>query len=447
MTDVYATSGYWQDIQDAIDLASAEDNVLIPKCEDSFVDVDESWSGSRVVVPDGVNLFGSSTERDANDQVIEYKTILSIPWDMPGGDPLIPYLFRFNGASSRRISDIQFKGYREIDPDSTEMIAAIRLYSGIDFRIDHCSFLSMCGGAIQAFGEAANEYKIRGLIDHCEAINPNGVPAPYASRTVDCGFFPTRTTGNLEWEDNVDKVLGQYTDYTVFIEDCYFEKWRHCVTTNCGSHYVFRHNIIQNDIGYFSLDAHGMDVPNISTRAIEIYENQLLDCIGWSGFFHAITIRGGAAVIFNNTVTDYAHFAYLSRENAVEKYWPHDIWVWNNNLPDGVNPITPYNDEIKGAPVEGEDYFLYEKPDYEPYQYPHPLQGGQPKMEKTTRADFGSQKFYDGMGKEITSRVIDLYTLEKDNAELEDFKRYYNGLGRDISIPVMTQAKKIRKKS
>jgi len=72
--------------------------------------------------------------------------------------------------------------------------------------------------------------------------------------------------------------------------------------------------------------------------------------------------------------------------------------------------------------------------------------GGQPKTEKPTRANFGSQKFYDGMGKEITSQVIDLYTLEKDNAELEDFKRYYNGMGRDISIPVMTQAKKIRKK-
>jgi len=69
------------------------------------------------------------------------------------------------------------------------------------------------------------------------------------------------------------------------------------------------------------------------------------------------------------------------------------------------------------------------------------------KTTKPTRADFGSQKFYDGMGKEITSQVIDLYTLEKDNAKLEDFKRYYNGLGRDISIPVMTQAKKIRKKS
>jgi len=68
------------------------------------------------------------------------------------------------------------------------------------------------------------------------------------------------------------------------------------------------------------------------------------------------------------------------------------------------------------------------------------------KTKKPTRADFGSQKFYDGMGKEITSQVIDLYTFEKDDAEFEDFKRYYNGMGRDTSIPIMRQAKKIRDK-
>jgi len=72
--------------------------------------------------------------------------------------------------------------------------------------------------------------------------------------------------------------------------------------------------------------------------------------------------------------------------------------------------------------------------------------GGQPKTEKPTRADFGSTKFYDDMGKEITSQIIDLYISEKDDHSFKDYKRYYDGMGRDITIPVMSQLKKIRKK-
>jgi len=73
--------------------------------------------------------------------------------------------------------------------------------------------------------------------------------------------------------------------------------------------------------------------------------------------------------------------------------------------------------------------------------------GGDPKMEKVTRASFGSQKYYDGMGKEVTSQVIDLYIHGRNNPQFADFKRYYDGFGREVSHSIMKQIKKIRNKS
>ena len=326
-----------------------------------------------VEIPAGVNLFGAPTERDANGQVVEWKTVLVMPYDVPGDDVVgIPAWFSIIGTADpnrpSRFSDIKLVGYRDFDPSSTSMHLAVSVQSVIDFRIDHCYFRHTAGGGVGVYG-----FHCCGVIDHCKLINEYGTPVPYETRTIGYGVHVSRDWETTEWEDDISRVLGKYLLYTVFIEDCYFEKWRHCVASNNGAHYVFRHNTIKNDFGYGSLDAHGT-YTNVGTRAIEVYENELLDPMPvGTGIKDAIWFRGGGGVVFNNIVTGYERLAYLVNEGEVEKCYPHDIWVWNNDLPAGVSPVVVYTDPVKGGAVEGIDYFLYAKPDYVPYPYPHPL--------------------------------------------------------------------------
>lgn len=377
---ITARSGSAEDIQAAVDQVAATTgtgNVYIPEGRFNFVDEGESWTGARVVVPAGVNLFGATTEKDVYGQVIEWKTILQMPWDEPGVNT--PIWFRVEGSSDpnepSRISDIKFVGYKTADSISCHM--AISMGGGnkggvIDFRVDHCSFLNLNAGIFAVGSEIGGPFDICGVIDHCRFVNEVGDPAgPDAA--VGYGVFVGRGGGwgsSFEpWDDDVDNILGQYTSYTVFVEDCYFKRWRHCIAVRSGAHGVFRHNTIENDWGYGSIDIHG-DSPG---RALEIYENTLIDPLGPDPGFttgEAVWFRAGAGVIFNNVVQGYNLFTLLHRENPDSKYWPHKIWVWDNNL-GGLDPVEPGNGN--GPSVEDVDYFLYEKPNYIPYPYPHPL--------------------------------------------------------------------------
>jgi len=375
---ITAASGYWQDIQVAVNEAATYGiaNVYIPEGTFDFVNVSEDWTGARVVISAGVNLFGAPTERDANDQVVEWKTVLVMPWDVPTGRTWFRIIGTSDPNKPSRFSDIKLVGYRTFDETSTSMHTG--LYAGggneggvINFRVDHCYFLNTAGGGVYAHGSAA-QYgpdTICGVVDHCKFVNTAGVPAPYDSRTVSYGVYVSRGGGwgfdNEPWEDDISEVLGNYTDYTVFVENCHFEKWRHCVVSRNGAHVVLRYSTIQYDFGYGSIDLHG----DYSGRALEVYNCTLSDVITPPAQKDAIWQRGGGGVIFNNTVTDYTKFTCLTRENPSEEYWPHDIWVWNNSLPTGVPPVT------SDGPVEDVDYFLHAPHtfNYQPYPYPHPL--------------------------------------------------------------------------
>lgn len=378
---ITAASGSATDIQAAVDWVVAHGgigNVYIPEGTFNFVEVGEPWM--TVEIPAGVNLFGAPTERGPNelvsgsyDHVVEWKTILVMPWDVPGNDTVgIPRWFRIIGDGDpdkpSRFSDIKLVGYRSIDPESTSMHVAVGVDTVIDFRIDHCYFEHTTAG-VGCHSGYQKPTKIRGVIDHCKFINEHGTPVPYDTRTIGYGVQVRIDDHYYVW-DPIDQVLGHYNNYTVFIEDCYFEKWRHCICTNTGGHIVFRHNTINNDFGYGSLDQHEQRGP-CSGRALEIYENQLLDPIeGWGK--DVIWWRGGGGVAFNNTVVGYDAFACLS-ENAEyqeEIYRPHDIWIWNNSLPPDCVDISVY-----GNLQEGVHYWRHAPHtfNYQPYPYPHPL--------------------------------------------------------------------------
>jgi hypothetical protein len=392
---IAAASGSATDIQAAVNWIVGRGgigNVYIPEGTFNFVEVGESWTGVRVVIPAGVNLFGAPTERYANGTVVEWKTVLRLPWDVPGswlggsgtppqqGGPKGLKWFQITGSGDpnkpSRVSDIKFVGYRSVDNTSKMIIGGISIEKVMDFRVDHCYFEHICGGGVTASGVSG-----RGVIDHCFFVNPVGQrgPGDWDTDTIGYGVMASRGMGDL-WEVDVSKVLGKYTDYTVFIEDCYFEKWRHCVAANSGAHYVIRYSTIKNDFGYGSLDAHGWGtmsdgvVTQVGTRAVEIYNCNIIDAIQYT---HGTFIRGGAGVAFNNTVGGgtYADFIYFSNEAQanVSKCWINDWWVWNNTMLAGCTEIIEY--DPYGNIAEGVNYFRYAPHtfDYEPYPYPHPL--------------------------------------------------------------------------
>lgn len=364
--NVTAISGSARDVQAAVDLVVAHGGigkVSIPEGTFNFVEVGESWV--TVIIPAGIDVFGASTERDVNGQVVEWKTVLVMPYDVPNnswfsiigdGDPDKP----------SRFSDIKLVGYRSIDPYSTSMHTAVSVKAVMDFRIDHCYFEHTTSG-VGVSSEYLGAPRFRGVIDHCKFVNKYGTITPFESRTIDYGVHVL-----LEWHENVwepiEQVLGSYNDYTVFVEDCYFEKWRHCTTTNNGGHIVFRYNTIKDDFGYGSLDQHEYRTQTAG-RAYEIYENQFLDpMVGWGQV--AINWRGGGGVAFNNTVTGYNDFAFIYDygQDQEELYQPHEIWVWNNDL--SCSPISVYGDVQEGVHywLTAPHTFLYT-----PYSYPHPL--------------------------------------------------------------------------
>lgn len=392
LTSAYARSGSAEDIQVAVDqIATAGGgNVYIPAGTFSFVEVGEPWM--TVEIPAGVNLYGAPTRRDADGQVIEWKTVLVMPYEAPDGSTFFHITGEQDPNKPTRFSDIKLVGYREIDSNSITRYNGIIINDVIDFRVDHCYLRNVAGNGITAMVGAYGGHGRKevgkpftcGVIDHCKLVNSHGHVAPAIQDcTVYYGVMVSRGSYSEEWEEDISKVLGHYTNYTVFIEDCYFEKWRHCVASNHGAHYVFRHNTIQYDFSYGSLDAHGWGYildsrVLVGTRAIEVYENQILDPLGYvGGVKDAIYIRGGGGVIFNNTVTGYTKWAYLTQEawDEVSKCQVKDVWVWNNNIPQSCQEIYVVNDPNKNQIIEGRDYFRHAPHTftYELYPYPHPL--------------------------------------------------------------------------
>jgi hypothetical protein len=437
---ITAASGYWQDIQAAVDWIVARGgigNVYIPEGTFNFVNVGEDLGAvgsAKVTIPAGVNLFGAPTERTSglpydgvgqnpNDQVVEWKTILRLPWDVPGTWHYGGVAwFRIVGDSDpnkpSRFSDIKLVGYKSIDSNSMTAHAALRILDVVDFRLDHCYF------GHTTLGVGISGVNTRGVVDHCFFVNPvASIGVTMDECDVFYGVGMSRGSGDL-WENDVTQVLGQYTDYTVFIEDCYFEKWRHVTASNSGAHYVFRHNTIKDDFGYGSIDAHGwfqtrctnpqhgtVDNPpavekmgqwvcgyevlgnpddicgeplggeyftirQVGTRAVEIYGNQILDSIQDR---YGAFIRGGSGVAFNNRMGggNYTILICFSNDARTRpegsKVWVNDVWIWDNTLLEGMTLITKYDPD--GQIIEGENYHLHEPHtfNYQPYPYPHPL--------------------------------------------------------------------------
>jgi hypothetical protein len=292
------------------------------------------------------------------------------------------FILRSNKADSIRISGITFNMY------GTEGGGVYVKGEHHDFRIDHCKFTEANGRPVEI------EDFCDGVIDHCEFLD---------NRITDITIYGD---GDPAWirpkylglEINANNRTG-----VVFIEDCSFtyeQVWveknkpsEHAISSNHGSRYVFRNNII--NVGYYNdgtgshmmgapIDAHGSFEYPPGSVSYEIYNNTIISTHSYRGMF----IRGGTGVIFNNKfngdftvpieLTDYR---LLDNDvSSLPDQRVKDLYLWNNT-DDADTPVPIYVNQGNGNILAdyirlGFEFFDENKIDkgiYTPYTYPHPL--------------------------------------------------------------------------
>lgn len=305
---------------------------------------------TAVVIPEGVTVIGAGM-----DQTILYRD----PGGWAGRDGAILTSSGREGGGPR-ISGLAFLGVRESGDTGEDY--GLRLSGNRDFRIDHCYFEGFGFAAVRIEGEA------RGVVDHSLFVDN------YKEGIGNLGYG-VAVYGDNRWAGDPQPGSGE----AVFVEDNTFLGSRHAIAASGGAHYVFRYNLVRENVEACSVDAHGAGygLPH-GTRYVEIYGNTIEDPAGrWCG----IGIRGGAGVIFQNTIRDFENPILLVLEWGMSEQqkaeYPakdqiQDLWIWDNEIAGG--PAAPrIDDEGRGFIQEGRDYFLQPKPGYVPYDYPHPL--------------------------------------------------------------------------
>lgn len=373
---VYAASCSLSDVQAAIDSAENGDIVQIPAgtCY---------WNGNILTWKE-IHLRGEGPTltiiRKASDERGLF--IYEGTWDSP---------------STPNQGQFKFSGIKLVDPEGPySQLDDTKRTNGLIIRYGARDFL-VYDSEFEGFGNAG--VLVYGYPTTTHALIPDGRcrGVIYNNRFIDC-YMPGLGYGvdvvgtqDIDWE-NYPLALG--TEEAVFIEDNYFKGTRHAVASSRGSRYVFRYNIVEDNIGgEHSIDAHGwtgtVDDVVRGSRQYEIYENEVIG--DPSSRPNGIGIRGGDGVIFNNTmhtgISGYPIF--LTQDNqgiCLETGWPcldqiRELHMWGNTK-DGVAVDTVgtcsecvrlTKEGIEQTLQEGRDFFLYPRPGYTPYPYPHPL--------------------------------------------------------------------------
>jgi len=364
---IIADSGLPEDIQTAVNEAAAAGGGTVYIPEGTFLWNASSFSQTfwgrptGVIIPGGVNVIGAGAD----------KTVLKVVERAPDN----ALMFGVDGeGKSVRISGIHFIGYVV---DETENIGAIRIVDGKDFRVDHCIFENFDGSAITTRKQTATATH-RGVIDHNVFDNPYKLNEGHWVWGYGIIVIAYGGIYDVIWKP-IDEYLGKYEDNVVYIEDNEFHRCRHAIASNEGGYYVARYNLFDEPYpkNFGMVDVHGAASDTVAGgRGLEAYENTLVGAEGYSAS-QAFWIRGGSGVIFNNTMRNILYGVTLERE-SVEEGWVKDLYIWGNVM-DGGTLI-----QNNGDYIEGEDYFLFEKPGYTPYPYPHPLTlGEEPPMPNT----------------------------------------------------------------
>jgi hypothetical protein len=361
-------------VQAAVDSAKSGDIIRIPVGQSKWL--------YRLEIPDDkkITLRGSG---------LITTTISS--------DSLVPGSLINMSSSGSRITQMGFK----LANDNGSGI----LVRGTGWRIDHCRFENLIEQTIEgvhARGNSWDDGSPVGLVDHCEFYNIRVIVTGDASLMA-----------NSIWA----QPLGLGTNNAMFVEDCLFDftKFGNAIDANYGGRYVFRYNIVNDAY----IEAHSLQGTHRATRSWEIYNNSInqVERSMWAPFF----LRGGTGIVFNNTLTgswssgprivvdNRRSFEDLGDGGLCDGTSPWDgnedstgypardqigrstdQWLWtdvNPYPPQELDPFYQWNNQHESELIEvyvhnncgihikeNRDFYnSVEKPDYNPYTYPHPL--------------------------------------------------------------------------
>lgn len=275
----------------------------------------------------------------------------------------------------------------------------IEIINCMDFQIKYCRF--------ENFGNAAisikhNDSIASGLINHNEFVhNCKGYDA------LGLGYGVVVYGENKVWIK--DPKFGSKN--FIFIEDNVFDYHRHSVAAGGCALYVFRYNIVKNNVAgntAHAIDAHEANLVRgsencFSTRAIEVYKNTIINTTFKDGTKNcpdgtpivsgrdadwltecAIRPRGGEAVIHDNVIQGYRFGIgpVVANSNLGTYPIPYQVGYLGANMYVWGNTYTPYNKT--GDCIEfynytpkflfaNKEYFLQKKPNYTSYEYPHKI--------------------------------------------------------------------------
>jgi len=289
----------------------------------------------------------------------------------------------------------------------------IQLINCVDFVIYNCRFEYFGNAAISVFHR---DTIARGLICKNEFYrNAKGFDG------LGLGYGVVLYGENKKWMATPKFGSANF----IFIEDNTFDYHRHAIAAGGCALYVARYNTITNNIiSQFStthaIDAHEARGGSLggenyfSTRAIEAYNNTIINTTFHDGtpivpgqsvsklIERAIAIRGGEAVLYNNTIKGYRFgggidlvsipwgstypipysAGYLSglalgatHTGTSTSQGAGDVFYWGNKFTSYDNyskSVDFYNYQTKYF-TQNRDFHLVAKPGYTPYTYPHPL--------------------------------------------------------------------------
>lgn len=271
-------------------------------------------------------------------------------------------IIEINGGNGGvvRIQGIRFEGFTTENNDYKD--SGIKLNNVQDFRIAYCYFENFGNSGITVSNTSW------GVIDHCVFKNIH-------KKAIGNLGYGESVFGNVYWNETIEPG----SKYATFIEDCDFYGCRHAVASNKSARYVFRHNYVADNTVSHSVDAHGPGFGSeVGTQWVEIYNN-LIEKHRENK--EGIMIRGGEAVVYNNTVNDHREAIVFTLDFDKKIDWsepyPHpwqvqNTWHWNN-FHNGKIAKAFVPNRSENYIQENRDYFNTPKPNYKPFQYPHPL--------------------------------------------------------------------------
>jgi hypothetical protein len=400
--------------------------------------VNTAANGDTLVLPEGEFKLGATVH--ITGKFLSFRgqgmrrTRLYRPESLPDSALANAPMLRF-GASSNASSDIVVSdiGFRSKNPianggdfgngsgGSVASDVGLSFAGVVDFTVTRCHF--------QFFGYAAiavshADTLARGLIYGNQFVrNFKGAVGTGPLIGLGLGYGVVVYGANASWPSNPDFGTNNF----IFVEDNTFEYHRHSIAAGGNGRYVFRYNDVRhNRVGPYThaIDAHEARLTAganyYSTRAVEIYNNTVVNETFWNGtpiapghlgselVERAIGIRGGEAVIHDNYIRGYrfgtglsctvvpagqgypvvSQIGYLSgleygaaHTGTDAAHADGDVFAWNNDFVPYASPASSmalYNydpDEL----VEQRDYHAQPRPGYVPYTYPHPRRSLSPR--------------------------------------------------------------------